>query len=170
MTRCTGPYGAREDAAWAAAKYLLERHYGPNPGLFRALVRGGLLLRHRREAEAHLRAFLDDPSLRDMIVDALNVGMYADEEVVSASARLLVEAGACLHDRAVTALNDLFPWQPWVPLALLALTGRQQEVGEAAARLGLAPLADALGRASSAFSAPMARFAKGDVPPPDQRY
>jgi hypothetical protein len=137
-------WSEREDAAWAAAKYLLERGYAPNPGIVRALVSGGLMSQHRREAEVHLRTFLTDPGLRSAVIDALNVGMYADDEMASAPACLLVEAGAPLHDRVVMALNDLIPWQPWVPLALLALTSRQQEVGEAAVRLKLAPLADAL--------------------------
>ena len=104
-----------------------------------------MLSRHRREAEAHLRAFLIQPGLRSAVIDALSMGMYANEEGVFAPARLLVEAGAPLHDRVMKALNDMFQWQPCVPLALLALTGRQQDAGEAAARLQFAPLAAALG-------------------------
>jgi hypothetical protein len=138
------------DAAWAAANYLLERGHAPNSGIFRALVIGGLLSRHPREAEARLRNFLSDPGLRNAVIDALSVGMYPDEDedVVSLPARLLVEARAPLSDRVMKALNDMVSWEPWVPLALSAMTGRQEEIREAADRLGLAPLADALGSAA----------------------
>lgn len=140
-------WSERRDVAWAAGKFLLDRGHAPSPGIFRALVSGGLLSPNTREAEERLRAFLGDPSLRGAVVDALNVGTYIDEEENSAPVRLLVEAGAPLNDRILIAINDLYSWQPWVPLALMALTGRQQEVREAASHLGLASLADSLGHA-----------------------
>lgn len=135
-------WSERREVAWAAAKFLLDRGHAPSPGIFRALVSGGLLTSRRREAEGHIREFLADPSLRSSVIDALNVGMYEVEEENVAPACLLVEAGAPFNDRILMALNDLVAWQPWVPLALMALTGRQCEAAENALRLGLTPLAD----------------------------
>ena len=134
-----------DDTAWAAAMYLLDHRYAANPGILRGIV-GGLLTRRWREAEARLRGFLSDQHLRPAVINALNVAMYADNERRSAAARLLVEAGAPLHDRIVATLNELARSQPWVPLAMLALKRRQDEATEAAARLALVELIDVLGR------------------------
>lgn len=139
----------KRDVSWAAVQFLLDRDYSPAPEIFRALVSGGLLsLRRRRSAEEHLRKFLKRPNLRGAVVDALSVGLYGDEEEdTSLPARLLVEAGAPLNERILMVLDDLSFWQPWAPLALMALTGRQQEAQEAAMRHGFGQLADTLGNA-----------------------
>jgi hypothetical protein len=133
-------WSEHRDVAWASAKFQLERGYAPSLGIFRALVWGGLSSSERREAEGRLRELLGDPSLQGAVMDALNVGMYDEAEENSAAMRLLVEASAPLNNRILMALNDLFLWQPWVPLALMALTGGQREVAEGAARLELTPL------------------------------
>ena len=134
------------DAAWAAATYLLDQRHAANPGILRGLIFGGLLTRRWREADARLRGFLSDQHSPSAIIDALNVAMFADDERRSAVARLLIEAGAPLHDRTMSTLNELARTQPWVPLAMLALTRRQDEATEVAARLALVELIDVLGR------------------------
>jgi hypothetical protein len=136
---------ADDDAAWAAAMYLLEQRHAVNPGILRALIFGGLLTRRWREAQTRLRGLLSDRETWPAVIDALNVAMYTDNERRSVAARLLVEAGAPLHDRIVATLDEVARWQPWVPLALLALTRRQEEAREAATRLRCVELIDLLG-------------------------
>ena len=138
-----------DDAVWAAATYLLDHGHGASPGILRGLIVGGLLTRRWREADARLRGFLSDKHSLPAVIDALNVAMFADNERRSAAARLLVEAGAPLHDQIVATLNELARSQPWVPLAILALTRRQDEATGAAARLALVELIDVLGRRPS---------------------
>lgn len=144
-------WGPNDDAAWAAAIYLLERRHVANPAILRGLVFGGLLTQRWREAEARLRGFLCDPIAKPAVIDALNVAMYTDDEMRSIAARLLVEAGVPLHDRVVESLNEMVLRQPWVPLALLTLTRRQDEAREAATRVNRVELLDLLGADQSSL-------------------
>lgn len=134
------------EVAWSSALFLQERQHSVGPGILRALVFGGLLGYERREAETRLRKHLSDASTRDAAIEALTVGMFSnDEESTPAVACLLVEAGAPMHDRIVTALDALVAWQPWIPLALLALTNRQGDAVNAATQIGCNDLLEALG-------------------------
>jgi hypothetical protein len=137
-------WAENHQAAWAAARYALERKHVVSPATVRGLVFGGLLTSRWREAESQIRDFLADVSVRPWVIDALNVAMY-QEETDSVPARLLVEAGAPLHDRIIESLNDMALWQPWALLAVLRLTRRVEEVCEAAARTGCTEMLGLLG-------------------------
>jgi hypothetical protein len=57
----------------------------------------------------------------------------------------LVKAGAPLDERLVTTLDDMVTWHPWTPSAFLALTGRQTEAYEVAAKFACTDLVEILG-------------------------
>jgi hypothetical protein len=136
------------EVAWSSALFLEVRGHAVNLGLLRAFVYGGLLGYRQREAEARLRRFLADPSTRQASLDALTVGMFSEhEETTDAVACLLVEAGAPMESRIINSLDAMVPLQPWIPLALLALTNRKHDAVKAAAQFGCEDLLELLGSA-----------------------
>jgi HEAT repeat protein len=138
-------WGSDMDAAWAAAKYALARGERTNPGIPRAIVFGGLLNWHWKEAEGLMRPLIGEADTHTAAVDALTAGVYSEDEGRFRIARLLVEFGAPITDRLVTVMSEMARWQPWVPLALVAITGRVDEAREAANQTGLREFSDILG-------------------------
>ena len=113
------------------------------------LVFGGLSYRYAREAEKRLREHLADPGFRGDAINALNVTLYAEHDTPTVAVKLLVEAGAPLDERIISALDDIAVWQPWVPLALLAMTGRAAEARTAVGRVADSVLTDLIGELPS---------------------
>lgn len=138
-------WSSDENAAWYAATYLFERGERLNPGIPRGLIYGGLLSRRSRDAERWVRVLLANDDNRAATLDALGAALYSESEARFRAAGLLVEFGAPVHERVLVAFGSMARWQPWVPLAILALSERIDEVRETATRFGLTELRDVIG-------------------------
>lgn len=136
-------WGSDLPAAWSAAIYMMDRGMCMNPGVSRGLVFAGLLP-HEPEAESRLLRLLADPNSRSSTMDMLNASLYGEYECFHV-ASLLIRTGAEIHDRLVMKLAQGHESRPVGVLALLALSGRGNEVRSRAQRLGLSKLVDLIG-------------------------
>jgi hypothetical protein len=120
-----------------------------NPAIPRGLIKGRWRWRKGggQDTIQRLQALLNNPVSNPSTVDAMLAALYQEErhspqfDLVS----LLVRAGVPLYDRILAAMADASKWGMAVaPLALVALTGRQQETLEGAKRFGFAEVTELL--------------------------
>jgi len=142
-------WGEREEQAWSAAVYLMDRLQITDAGVARGLVFGGVGGHGpAQEADKRVRTLLVDPASRDGVVNALRVLLLGEDRGYMLNvASLLIVAGEPLGDRILAEYDSDFAARhsPFVPLATLALTGRVDEARERARALGLRRLLHLLG-------------------------
>jgi hypothetical protein len=82
-----------------------------------------------------LETALGNNALRPAAIEALTVRLYSEDRTRHRAAILLLRAKPALFDPLILALNELGQWQPWIPLALAALTEQREAIAIEAQRL-----------------------------------
>ncbi|MCG7871010.1 MAG: NACHT domain-containing protein [Candidatus Thiodiazotropha lotti] len=141
-------WGENKPAAIGAALYLIEQGETANPGVARGLVFGGFDYGFwlKRKAQHRVLAFLKDPKTRQNTIFALETVLHNSQcgerfELTS----LLLRAGAPLSTPILKDLDKMTRRHPEATLAVLALTGRCEEVRQEAKHLGLTSIIEAIG-------------------------
>jgi len=141
-------WGKDEQAARAAAEYLMDKGEAANPCVPRGLITGRMWWREGGSDTVHrLQTLIDNPDSHQATVDALLAALYREEKHSPQFDLiwLLVRAGVPLYDRILAGMADASRWgTPVAPLASVVLTGREQEAIQGAKRFGLVELAELL--------------------------
>jgi hypothetical protein len=135
--------------AWTAAVYLMDRVHVTDTAVARGLVFGGIRGHGPREgAEMRVRTLLTNPASRDGALNTLRALLIGEDRGYMPNvASLLVLAGEPLCERIMREFDSEFVARhsPFIPLAVLALSGRVDEARERARTLDLRRLLNLLG-------------------------